>query len=35
MEIPAELKQQVTEMMTWRVERDDKTIDDLFVKLCG
>jgi hypothetical protein len=33
MEIPAELKQQVTEMMTWIVERDDKTIGDLLPRI--
>ena len=33
MEIPAELRQQVTEMMTWRVEGEDETINNLLPRL--
>src|SRR5262249_20404193 len=33
MEIPAELKQQVMEMMTGRVEREDKAINELLPRL--
>src|SRR5215475_2086865 len=33
MEIPAELKRQVSEMMTWRVEREDKTINELLPRI--
>src|SRR5262249_6324802 len=33
MEIPAELKRQVTEIMTVRVEREDKTINELLPSL--
>src|SRR5262249_14964964 len=33
MEIPAELRQQVTEMMAVRVEREDETINNLLPRL--